>query len=114
MKIETSVRYIVRLKTVIADCYSAAKIYHMSHEQLMKWEDDHLYNHPEYQRLPRWAKAELRGYLDAKRHELYTYHLEWRVRLNGNLIKGSDVPNGKWGEVEKGDFVYTDAPERVF
>ena len=108
MKIETSVRYIRRLKTVVNDSFSAATIYHMTHDDLLTWIDKHLYQRSEYQRLPRWATAQLRGFLDARHDELYRHYLKWQVRLDGQLIDGKDVPKGRWSEVKTGDHVWID------
>ena len=108
MRIETSVRYVGRLKTAIVDSFSAATIYHMTHGDLLKWLNEHLYRRSDYQRLPRWAKAELRGFADAKHRELHRHYLKWQVRLDGRLIDGKNVPDGRWSEVETGDFVWID------
>ena len=108
MRIDTSVRRVGELKTVISSSFSAATIYHMTHEDLLKWLDDRLYQRSDYQRLPRWAKSQLRGFMDAKHDELYKHYLKWQVRLDGELIDGKDVPKGRWSEVKTGDFVWID------
>ena len=108
MRIETSVKYTSNLKTVISSSFSAATIYHMTHEDLLDWLNDRLYQREDYQRLPRWAKSQLGGFMDAKRDEVYKHYLKWQVRLDGELIDGKDVPKGRWSEVETGSFVWID------
>ena len=80
----------------------------MTHDDLLTWIDKRLYQRKDYQKLPRWASAELSGFMDAKHKELYKHYLEWQVRLDGQLIDGKDVPKGRWSEVTKGDRVWID------
>ena len=108
MNVKTSVKKVRRLKDVVRDIYSQARIYHLTHDRLLDLTSDKLWNDPDYEAVPRWAQAQVDGFYDGLRDGLYRYELTWYVRLDGELIDGDDVPTGQWHRVETGAFVWKD------
>jgi hypothetical protein len=46
----------------------------------------YIYNTTEYQSLPRWAKSELTGYMDAKREAFYDEHTVFCHVIDGRPV----------------------------
>ena len=50
-----------------------------------------VYESGEYLRLPTWAKSHIAGYCEAKREEVWKYHLVWVMMLDGKLRTSEEV-----------------------
>jgi len=106
MKQSTTLNHLRRLESLIKDCYSQARIYHLS-------ADDHLANigkrvwqDSAFRKLPNWAKSRLHGFDSAMWDCMFHHELETRVYLDGQYIYGKDVPKGKWADVEKSEHTW--------
>ena len=91
------------------DVYSQARSFHLPHERILVLLSEKVYS----VKMPRYAMAYVRGYVDCLANKFYQTDLEWRVFYNGSLVKPSDVPKGEWSNVigDKGRHVYKNAPD---
>jgi hypothetical protein len=106
MRYETAVRKHAKLQSEVRSVFVLARKFHQPFDTVLQHLQDRVYGSKDYAKLPRWARCQLRGYIDAQYESLNDHCLEWRVRLDGKLIKGSQVPEGRWADVEKGAFVW--------
>jgi hypothetical protein len=81
-------RRIREAKTAIADRFSAGEQFHSTYERI--YTQAHACVPAN---LPQWAKAELRGYTDAKCEALWRM-VDFRYEVNGEWIKASELEYG--------------------
>ena len=116
MKLDTTYNHIHRLKRRIRDIFNRTEVYCLTHEQQIEILTEEVWNDPGYQRMPDWSRAQLRGYIEAHFENFRQNKTHWRVCLDGKLIPGSEVPEGRWVdcEADKGRYVHNKNPERVY
>ena len=114
MRIERATAKKDDLQAEVHSIFRLARVFHHDHARILKSLKDRVYRSKDYDRIPRWAKSEVRGYIDAQFVALNDYCLEWRVRLNGELVDGDNVPSGRWHEVDKGATVWSDNGDIYF
>src|SRR5688572_1195447 len=118
----TSTRYadqqyrdLCRCKSTTLDIFSRARAFHLSHDRLLE-ERTKMHAARTYQRLSTYERAYLRGMWDTLSDVHWQTAVEWRVQLDGKLIPGNDVPDGRWSDVvtDGGAHVYRDDPSKLF
>lgn len=104
-----------RVLSKLQDIYSAARVYHSTHAQILERLGAEVYRSRDWEKLTPYYRGMYHGALRILAKGLYR-DLAWRVYLDGALVKSEDVPKGRWCDVvaDKGAHVWTDAPERVF
>jgi len=80
-----------------------------SHQEIQEALKRRVYCYEYYQEAPRYSIEYLRGYIDARMQAYWDSHIEWRSRLDGELVKGDDVPQDRWVDVQPGCYVYKDS-----
>jgi hypothetical protein len=103
-----------RMVSRMRDIYSSAQIFHMTHRQLLDTMTEKVYSTQDYRKLKPYYRGYLAGVQRILAYNLYRYHLEWRVRLDGKLVKSEEVPKGEWSRVQMGEHVWKDAPDKLF
>ena len=107
MRTERTWRISYKLQAKINGIYREAEQRHLSHEQVMEREYARIHENEDYRKLPDWAKQRLSGYMAARLNALTDHCLEWRVRLDGELVTSDQVPEGRWPDVKPGAHCYT-------
>lgn len=79
-----------RLVSRIADIYANAVHFKLTHDEISQKVRE-IMNDVDYKRLPTHAKEYIQGYWQAKRDEVYRYHITWVLSLDGNLLTSKEV-----------------------
>jgi hypothetical protein len=103
-----------RLESRLKDIYSSAPIFHLSHSAILDTLQRDIYSTADWKKLKTYYRGHFAGIRETLSDNLYRYHLEWRVRLDGKLVKSEDVPKGAWDRVTMGEHVYSDKPDAIF
>lgn len=102
-----------RLLSQLRDIYSRARIFHLSHAEILRDLGEKIYSTRDYAKLTAYYVGVFHGWRSALADGLYR-DLEWRVYLDGSLVPSSAVPEGSWNRVQGGEHVWKDAPDRIF
>lgn len=102
-----------RLLSRLRDIYSRARIFHLSHAEILRDLGEKIYSTRDYAKQTPYYSGVFHGWRSALADGLYD-HLEWRVYLDGRLVRSSDVPEGQWCNVKGGEHVWKDAPDKIF
>lgn len=102
-----------RLLSRLRYIYSGARIFHLSHAEILRDLGEKIYSTRDYAKLTAYYVGVFHGWRSALADGLYD-HLEWRVYLDGRLVQSKDVPEGQWFRVKGGEHVWKDAPDRIF
>ena len=104
-----------RVNSKLSDVFSRARDYHLSHEQMCERAME-VYNSKDYAGITGYEREYLRGLWDARMDELYRSFLVWKVLLDGALVHGKDVPDGRWKDCDSGGgrFVWREDETRIF
>jgi hypothetical protein len=105
-----------RVEARMDDVFSTARQFMRPHEQILAELTRQVYDTPDFKKLRGIDQSYLSGKSKALMDAFYRYELEWRVSLEGRLMPGSEVPAGRWSEVEAeaGRHVYKRDPARHF
>lgn len=91
ISLDRTVRLKTYFKSVIADLFSSAIVFKISHADILLMRDNRLFKDANYNRLPLWAKSYLMGIFDAKMDDVWLNHLEWRLSIDGKLLTSKEV-----------------------
>jgi len=105
-----------RVEARMDDVFSTARQFMRPHESILAELTRQVYDTPDFKKLRGIDQSYLSGKSKALMDAFYRYELEWRVSLEGRLMPGSEVPTGRWSEVEAeaGRHVYKRDPARHF
>ena len=73
------------------EVFSSAIAYKLTQDDISDRIRQDIRETGEYIRLPTWAKSHIDGYCEAKREEIYKYHLVWLMSLDGELVTSEMV-----------------------
>jgi hypothetical protein len=104
------------LRAEINNIFYIARKDFWTHEQILEARTRRVFEHPKYRRLPDYRQYFLMGAFEALMQDLYYSAVEWRVMLDGKLIPGREVPDGRWSDVsgDEGAHVWAAAPDHRF
>lgn len=100
-----SINYALRLKDKLKvramDIFSRAISFKLSHEEIQTYVME-LQSTKEWKRSPTWVKEYVRGYMDARRDDIYRYHMVWMLWLDNKLVTKVGVDTATKDEQELG------------
>lgn len=86
MRTTTAVNHQLKLRSDIDDIFARARTLFYTHDKLMEVTDKEIWSCDEYQIIPRWTRAYVRGYYDA----MYAAHwsnVKWVLPWAGKLYE---------------------------
>lgn len=103
-----------RLLGQLTEVYASARIYHLTHAQILASLAARIYTTRDWKKLRPYHRGLFDGMRRALMDELWRAHLEWRVYFDGALVRSADVPEGRWSDVCGGEHVWASAPDKLF
>lgn len=86
MHISTASNHRDRYIRFVRDLWSRAKHFSMSQDEIIIEKNQYLYGDTAWSRVPRWVRAEVRGYYNACREFAYRYDLVFSYEINGKRL----------------------------
>jgi hypothetical protein len=103
-----------RVLCTLREVYSFARHFHQTHQQLRDECKRRIYDTPDYAKLTPYYRGVFDGTRRALGDALYQRDLEWRLYLDGVLVRSEDVPDGRWCDTRGGEHVWREAPDKLF
>lgn len=88
---ERAYRYQRKLVSRVGDIFLRAECCHMTSEKISERMREEVYESVEWRKTPEWVHAHVNGYYEAKRNELYRYHIGWVMWLDGELLTSKAI-----------------------
>jgi hypothetical protein len=101
ISIDRALRLREKLKLRAGDIFSRAIMFKWSHEDIQE-ETIKLHASNEWKRSPGWVQSYLRGYIDARRDNIYRDNLMWVLSLDDKLVTSREVDTATKDEQELG------------
>lgn len=114
MRLETSIKRRRALKNEVQSAVARVVREQLTHDKLLALVSHYVYNHRYWDMVPSWVQRDVVSYLDGHRDAIWVHLTHWRVRLDGQLMLGKDVPDGQWSRVTHGAQVWNSNPEAIY
>ncbi len=83
MNVQTALNHLSDFKSRFGSILSMAEIGGYTHDWMLDEMQSRIYKQPQWDKLPRWARAEFHGHMTAIMQSLYHSRVVWRHIHNG-------------------------------
>ena len=94
MSKDTQFNHMQRSIDNVKDCFQSIKAFRLSHAKHLDYIDERIYTSNSYQRLSRWRKAYVDGYIQAQRDNMYKEFV-YMGYLRGEWVDMKEIDNHK-------------------